>query len=185
MSCFSPHLPGPGPKPEPLDPIQSCAWRPLGPQLIPGAGWGCLPEDPARAVASESRPRVEQGSPWARLARREPSYREVGSGGHPVKACPEGLQVVDMGREVPRPVSGEDGLGRPQHPVGLEGLVQVPGQAAAVVDDGTELLHLQRRGSGRGRTPPGGRVGSPGPQCRQGAAPTWAAAQGSIASRNP
>lgn len=55
---------------------------------------------------------------------------------------PERLEAVDVRGEVLRPGLGEDGPGCPQHPVGLEGLLQVLGQAAAVVDDGTELLHL-------------------------------------------
>lgn len=62
--------------------------------------------------------------------------------------------MVDMGREVVRPVFGEHSLGCPQHPVGLEGLLQVPGQAAAIGDDCSQLLHLQGQGSSCGRRPP-------------------------------
>lgn len=78
------------------------------------------------------------------------SYREVDSGGHPVKVIPERLEAVDVRGEVLRPGLGEDSPGCPQHPVGLEGLLQVLGQAAAVVDDGTELLHLWASGSAAG-----------------------------------
>ena len=82
-----------------------------------------------------------------------PPYREVGGGGQPVKAIPERLEAVDVGGEVPRPGLGEDCPGCPQHPVGLEGLLQVLGQAAAVVDDGPQLLHLWAPGPCCGRGP--------------------------------
>lgn len=77
-------------------------------------------------------------------------YREVDRGGHPVKVIPERLEAVDVRGEVLRPALGEDSPGCPQHPVGLEGLLQVLGQAAAVVDDSTELLHLWASGSAAG-----------------------------------
>ena len=94
-------------------------------------------------------------------------YREVDSGGHPVKVIPERLEAVDVRGEVLRPGLGEDGPGCPQHPVGLEGLLQVLGQAAAVVDDGTELLHLWA---------PGNAAGAGGPVWGWADPPRWAKA---------
>jgi hypothetical protein len=76
-----------------------------------------------------------------------PPYREVGSSGKPIKAVSEGLEVVDVGREVPRPTFRKDSLRCPQHPVGLESFLQILAQVAAVVNDGAKLLHLQEPGS--------------------------------------
>lgn len=133
-----------------------CTWRPPAggapSRLSPLCGnWACL------SPRHRGRPGCWAGptprGPTGALRALPAAHREVGCGGHPVKAGAEGLEAVNVGREVPRPVFGEHSSGRPQHPVGLEGLLQVPGQAAAVVDDGPELLHLrgQQRWAGRGR----------------------------------
>lgn len=154
----------PGPE---SDPSQGCAWRLQGHGASPATQAACLPwitmAVSSAGITPGPQPRTLQipGSAgqgwggwdflWAWLAREQGlrrasgpvhPYREVGGGGQPVKVIPERLEAVNVGGEVPRPGLGEDGPGCPQHPVGLEGLLQVLGQAAAVVDDGPQLLHL-------------------------------------------
>lgn len=170
----------PGPE---SDPSQRCAWRLQGHGASPATQAACLPwmmtATSSAGVTPGPQPWTLQmpgsaGQGWGgwgflwvwpvreqglrRASWSVHPYREVGGGGHPVKAIPERLEAVDVGGEVPRPGLGEDSPGRPQDPVGLEGLLQVLGQAAAVVDDGPELLHLW----------------APGPCCRRGPLRGWA-----------